>query len=192
MGLSAEQLRGLEAQFRTDVVRIVHQASVSVERRLRAELTQINIDGLHGREAKIRLANAFDAVGIVPGNSFTLEAIYRTQTMLAYGAGKANVESNPAIDEILWGYKYVTVGDDRVRPSHAAIDGVTLPKGHAFWEANYPPNGWACRCQAIPLFEEVPIVLPEAPRDGVEPGADAGFRFRPDRLFGPMISALTG
>ena len=42
--------------------------------------------------------------------------------------------------------KYVTAGDDRVRPAHAAMDGITLPIDHTFWLSFYPPNGWGCRC----------------------------------------------
>lgn len=41
---------------------------------------------------------------------------------------------------------YNTAGDGNVRPSHAAIDGVTRPVDDAFWNQYYPPNGWNCRC----------------------------------------------
>jgi SPP1 gp7 family putative phage head morphogenesis protein len=44
--------------------------------------------------------------------------------------------------------KYSTVGDDRVRDTHAALDGVVKPVDDAFWNSNYPPNGWNCRCIA--------------------------------------------
>ena len=42
--------------------------------------------------------------------------------------------------------KYTTVGDDRVRPAHAELDGITLPVDHVFWNTHYPPLGWKCRC----------------------------------------------
>lgn len=185
--LSDSDLARIEAQFDTEVLRVTDEAHRFAEARIRQAINDTIAKGLHVREAKTRLAEAFRNAGIVPENSFTLEAIFRTQTMLAYGAGKANVESEPAIQEILWGYKYVTVGDSRVRPSHAAMDGVTLPAKHAFWETNYPPNGWACRCQAIPLFEAEEVVPPAEAGKGGEIGrADEGFRFRPDRLFGAL------
>lgn len=44
---------------------------------------------------------------------------------------------------------YETAGDDRVRPTHAALDGVTRPVDDAFWKEYYPPNGWNCRCNVI-------------------------------------------
>jgi len=42
--------------------------------------------------------------------------------------------------------QYRTAHDDKVRPEHAALDGVTLPMSDPFWETYYPPNGWNCRC----------------------------------------------
>lgn len=44
---------------------------------------------------------------------------------------------------------YQTVGDERVRESHAKLDGVTRPVDDAFWDNYYPPNGWNCRCDVI-------------------------------------------
>lgn len=45
--------------------------------------------------------------------------------------------------------QYRTAGDDKVRPEHAALNGVTLPMGDPFWESYYPPNGWGCRCTVV-------------------------------------------
>ncbi len=44
---------------------------------------------------------------------------------------------------------YRTQKDDKVRPEHAALDGVTLPPSDSFWEEFYPPNGWNCRCTVV-------------------------------------------
>lgn len=45
--------------------------------------------------------------------------------------------------------QYRTQKDDKVRPEHAALDGVTLPVSDSFWEEFYPPNGWNCRCTVV-------------------------------------------
>ena len=45
--------------------------------------------------------------------------------------------------------QYRTQRDDRVRPEHAALDGITLPPSDPFWESYYPPNGWNCRCTVV-------------------------------------------
>ncbi|HMN55641.1 MAG TPA: phage minor head protein [Ottowia sp.] len=48
---------------------------------------------------------------------------------------------------------YRTMRDERVRPLHAAWDGLVLPLEHPFWHTHYPPNGWRCRCRAIAVSE---------------------------------------
>ena len=48
--------------------------------------------------------------------------------------------------------QYRTQKDDKVRPEHAALDGVTLPMSDPFWESYYPPNGWNCRCTVVQVL----------------------------------------
>ena len=45
--------------------------------------------------------------------------------------------------------QYRTAHDNRVRPTHAALEGVTLPISDSFWTEYYPPNGWNCRCSVV-------------------------------------------
>ena len=45
--------------------------------------------------------------------------------------------------------QYRTAGDNKVRPEHAALHGVTLPPSSPFWDSFMPPNGWNCRCTAV-------------------------------------------
>ena len=45
--------------------------------------------------------------------------------------------------------QYRTAGDTKVRPTHAALAGVTLPMSDPFWAEYYPPNGWNCRCSVV-------------------------------------------
>ena len=45
--------------------------------------------------------------------------------------------------------QYRTAGDNKVRPEHADMHGITLPMNDPFWEEFYPPNGWNCRCTVV-------------------------------------------
>lgn len=58
--------------------------------------------------------------------------------------------------------QYRTAGDGKVRPEHAALNGVTLPTSDPFWEEYYPPNGWNCRCTVIQVRKSK---YPETPHD---------------------------
>lgn len=45
--------------------------------------------------------------------------------------------------------QYRTSGGASVRPTHAALNGVTLPSSDPFWDLYYPKNGWNCHCVAV-------------------------------------------
>ena len=66
--------------------------------------------------------------------------------------------------------QYRTAHDDKVRPEHAALDGVTLPMSDTFWETYYPPNGWNCRCSVAQVRKQKYEATPheEAMRRGEE------------------------
>jgi SPP1 gp7 family putative phage head morphogenesis protein len=51
--------------------------------------------------------------------------------------------------------RYVTAGDERVRGSHKALNGVIKPVNSPFWEENAPLNGWNCRCDLKQVEEAV-------------------------------------
>ena len=49
---------------------------------------------------------------------------------------------------------YQTMGDEGVRPSHRALDGMILPADDPFWRGHYPPWDWGCRCTVVQMDEE--------------------------------------
>jgi SPP1 gp7 family putative phage head morphogenesis protein len=187
LNLAPDELTALEAKYEAQALRVLKSASEAVEQKLQEAALEMTEEGMHVREGVQRIAQAFDAAGLTPDNSFSLEAIFRTQTQLAYGAGRWNMDQDPAVQEILWGYKYVTVGDDRVRPEHVGLEGTQLPKDHPFWSMCWPPNGWCCRCSAISIFDERESIDPppivEVDGKDVIPGPDKGFGFNPGLVF---------
>lgn len=58
--------------------------------------------------------------------------------------------------------QYRTAGDEKVRPAHAELNGITLPQSDSFWESYYPPNGWNCRCTVVQVRKSK---YPETPHD---------------------------
>lgn len=72
-----------------------------------------------------------------------LKKIFYTNTRTAYQQSRARAQEQSS-DEYL---RYVCILDSRTRHTHAALHGLILKKKDPFWEKNYPPNGWNCRCR---------------------------------------------
>lgn len=125
----------------------MHQAAVSA-------MADIVEQTMTTNESIKYMREVMELAGVDTINPWLLETMVRTQIAVAYSAGRWNANQDPAIQEILWGYEYVTVGDDRVRFEHEAMDGAIYPKDHAFWETNWPPNGYNCRCDVLELFND--------------------------------------
>lgn len=72
--------------------------------------------------------------------------------------------------------QYLTMGDDLVRDEHRVLHGVIAEVGDEFWQFNYPPNGWNCRCYAEQLTRSEAEGSPGFTRD--KPGyvPPEGFR----------------
>lgn len=185
---SIVDLGALQKKYKTLAFEVVNFADQNIKAEITKATTTLIKEGAHVREAKRVLADKFAEFGIRPASKSQFETIFRTQSQIAFASGKFSSErSDGVIYDALWGYKYVTSGDDRVRPSHAILDGATLPKGDKFWRRFYPPNGWNCRCQAIPLFDAAEIVQPATHLpDGVIVRPDTGFSWNAGHVFSAL------
>ena len=120
-------------------------------------------------------------------HDYRIETIFRTNLQSAYAAGRYKKMQAVKASRPYW--QYLAVMDRRVRPSHAILHEKVYPADHPFWDTNYPPNGFRCRCAVITLSERQVKAMPKAdmwtdPKTGMEyfvhfPGADKGFRNNP-------------
>lgn len=149
--------------------------------RVRNEMTA-TIAGLAGGKKGYRnkLKQSMRSLGIDQNDEETahlVKTVTRTAASLGFNAA-AWVESE---DDGLWGYEYKTAGDERVRDSHAALDGVRYPRNHAFWERFAPPNGWNCRCGLNPIYKGERTARAKTYRG--TPDVDPEFLFNPGKIF---------
>ena len=88
-------------------------------------------------------------------------------------------------DEEMANLQYRTALDDKVRPEHAALEGVTLPMSDPFWDTAFPPNGWNCRCHVIPVLkEDFPLFNSQRAQDAFDDmiqGKASIFRYNPGK-----------
>jgi SPP1 gp7 family putative phage head morphogenesis protein len=73
-------------------------------------------------------------------------------------------------------WQYLTMGDDAVRPEHAALNGIILPADSPFWKTHFPPWDWGCRCQAVAVGREEAEAIGRRAEDGGRRAEDGGRR----------------
>ncbi len=179
--LTPEQVLDIAEVFGSQTDEVLEAMTQSIQGSVNKVVAEV--EGLPRKKQIAAIQKKFKNIGITPANPSMLEGVFRTQAQFASSAGQFNALRDPDIEEILWGFKYVTVGDDRVRPEHAALEGVTLPKNAEEWNTIYPPNGWNCRCSVIPIF--APRDQVDLPEDFSVSGIDESFRFNPGKIFVP-------
>lgn len=182
-----EALKELMKTYGDTALQVTRGLGKAVESRLQKATETMVSEGMHVDQAIKLFKNELTLAGVAPQRPYLVETLVRAQLSLAYGAGRWNALHEPDIDEIVWGYTYHTVGDDRVRPNHAALDGTTYPKDHPFWSTYWPPNGFACRCSVVESFEPQTIANPQPvlDDDGNESVAvpDEGWNYNPGLVF---------
>lgn len=88
----------------------------------------------------------------------------RTEYNTTHAATQAAAQWQNFIDNGTEVLEYSTVGDDRVRPAHEALDKFTALISDPIWRTIYPPNDWNCRCWVIPgLSENVGAITLDKP-----------------------------
>lgn len=154
---------GLTAQYRNDAFTI---AGVS-DQRLIAKIRDALAETLSKGGTTAEFHKAVDAMtteaGIEKMAAFELDTVFQTNTGKAYSAGRLEQMKEPGLMDALPYWQYWTVGDLRVRPAHAALDGFCARAIDPVWMKIYPPSGFNCRCSVIP-------VLPEDAPEGSDEG----------------------
>lgn len=112
----------------------------------------IRLNGGKDEIARILYENNVQALN-TPALTKTL---FRTQSMQAYAAGRWTAAHDSSVGGYIWGFEYVTAGDDRVLEGHRVLEGVRLPKDDPFWEKYFPQNGWNCCCSTIEIWRDDP------------------------------------
>ncbi|MCX8018923.1 MAG: phage head morphogenesis protein [Chitinophagaceae bacterium] len=87
-------------------------------------------------------------------NEHYLEAeyIFATQSAMAVNEWLQFEEDDP--EGKRYNLQYRTANDDKVRDTHRAMEGITLPANSPFWDKYYPPNGWRCRCRVVQVLKK--------------------------------------
>lgn len=154
------------------------------------EVAAIQARILGGMERGETLAEMVSDLPLTAGHA---ETVVRNATQSAYHAGRYQSAMRSA--GVRPFVRYVTVGDERVRPAHRALHGRVFRLDDPDIGSVYPSNGHRCRCTIQTLSERQRAALGmavEVVRD-LSPGevADEGFRNHPLALWQPDVSSLS-
>ena len=102
----------------------------------------------------------------------------KTEVNTAFSQAQAAQQWNEIQDQkrVLPYLTFRTVGDDRVREEHAAFEGICLPIDDPFWDENFPPLEWNCRCM-VEQSDEAEIT-PQEDVDSILQGIEINDAFR--------------
>ncbi len=154
----------LSAQYKKDAFTLAGAADVRLIEKIRDALADAAQKGETKDQFELAVKKITDDAGVAELNSFTLDTAFNTAMQRAYSLGRYEQMKDPATIDVLPFWQYWTVGDDRVRPEHAVLDGFAAHANDPVWMKIYPPNGFNCRCSVVP------ILAAEAPKDATEPG----------------------
>ena len=112
------------------------------------------------------------------------ELLLRTHGFQSFQAAQWEVAQK---DDDTTHLQYLSIEDERVRPEHAALNGLIIPKDDPFWAKHYPPWEWGCRCRVRPMN---PDFVEDARADDARAEAAGGPPENSNVIEGPALKQL--
>lgn len=150
-------------------------------------LTEAVGDGGTLRDFTGDVDEILSTAGLDPLSPWRAETVFRTGVQSAYGRGRYEQMTDPDIASEVYGWRYVTVGDDRVRDEHAALEGRVFRTGEA--DYLFPPIDFNCRCSTEVVFNDevgpdrfspIPIETLDSIRETSFVSPAVSYDYRPD------------
>lgn len=170
--LSNEEYKKLDEELKQYAFTVTGLAKTEHTAKILDVLTEAYDEGSSYNEFKKNLTGfhkEIDRLGDVQ-----LQLVYRQNMTSAFSEGRFKQMMQAA--DVFPNWEYVTAGDHRVRPAHAAMDGEVRRYDDPFWNTWYPPNGFNCRCvvevaDKEPTGAGVPAWNPELEAKAAEAGS---------------------
>ena len=157
---------GLQRQYKQDAITVAGVNDQRVLQKIRDQLAEVLQQGGTASDFRTAVNQLTDTAGIDRLTAFELDTVFNTNVQKAYAAGRYEQMNEESTAQALPYWQYWTVGDDRVRPAHAALDQFVAKSDDPVWHKIYPPCGFNCRCSVVPLLEDEALKQsPEAAHD---------------------------
>ena len=164
--VTKEVFNGLSAQYQRDAFTLAGTSDVRLIEKIRDALGDIaknggTVEDFHAAVRKLTGDASIDEL-----NAFTLDTAFNTAMQKAYSSGRLEQMREPSMMDALPFWQYWTVGDLRVRPEHAVLDGFLARAIDPVWGKIYPPSGFNCRCSVVPLPADEALKMDPGAEDG--------------------------
>jgi SPP1 gp7 family putative phage head morphogenesis protein len=133
-------------ELRARVFTITGVESMAVMQRVRDEIASLP-RGSRWDDVKESVADSLEPF-LGDDSEKRAELLLRTHGFQSFEASNHRVGME---DEDTTHWQYLATEDDRVRPTHLALNGIILPKTDPFWDDHTPPWEWGCRCRKRPM-----------------------------------------
>jgi SPP1 gp7 family putative phage head morphogenesis protein len=180
-GYSDSKIARIRGAMTTAARKALRKAAAGVKADVAKARARASADGMNLGDSTKLVNKTIRNAGTSTNNPYHLETIYRTQINMEFNAGIWDASQSLIAEGKVWGFEYVTMGDDKVRPEHELLEGTKLPFGHPLWDVIWPPNGWNCRCSILQIFADEPAARVRRPRK--MPDIPDEFRFEPGTVF---------
>jgi SPP1 gp7 family putative phage head morphogenesis protein len=167
--VTKEVFDGLTRQYRSDAFTVAGVNDQRIIATVRDALTETAAHGGTRADFEKTVHEITSEAGVADLTGFELDTVLSTNTLKAYGTGRLEQMQEPHMMEALPFWQYWTVGDMRVRPGHAELDGFIARAIDPVWRKIYPPWDFNCRCSVVPLTEEEALQIDsDASEGGIE------------------------
>jgi SPP1 gp7 family putative phage head morphogenesis protein len=147
--LTSEEVSELIDKIKARVFYVSKASEQYVIEKYYQELQKAIENGTTLEDFKKEMKDFYTQKGLSEVNPLYLETVFRTNVLGAYSAGRYEQMMNPSVLKVFGYWQFLAVGDNRTRPTHLARNGITLPAADKWWDSNYPPLDYNCRCVAV-------------------------------------------
>ncbi len=166
--VTREVFDGLSRQYQVDAITISGVTDQRLIEKIRDELADVIMSGATKDAFRSAVDDLTDAAGVARLTGPAIDTVFAANAQKAYSTGRYEQMTHQAVMDALPFWQYWSVGDNRVRPEHAALDGFVARAVDRVWMKIYPPSGFGCRCSVTAITEKEALRIdPRASEDGM-------------------------
>lgn len=147
-----DKWKAMTGQERAAAFSYSYAPNYQLVQRARTLINEAVAEGGTYEEFRHRMAQEYGRMGLAPMENWYAETIFRTNVLSAYGRGRWEQIMQPGMESYFPYLRFVTAGDESVRPEHAILEGV-YRRDDDFWATHWPPLDFNCRCSAQVVSE---------------------------------------